>query len=633
MALSQREAASSEERSIPPANEILTRAAASIGTVDPEKRTVELIFATSTPVRRYSWEEGGYYNEVLTIGRDAIDTTRMDAGSVSLLDTHDQYSMDSRLGSVVAKSFRVEGDKAICTVKFSRRERADAFFQDIADGLTTPVSVGYRILESVKSEGQGDSLPTITATRWMPLEVSLCPVPADGNSHTRSHEDESMTTPTTEGQQRPTNIIHERKRVKDIRDLGRSAQLTDEVIDRAVDEGQTVEAFRAAMLDTLVERQAASPTFPMVETRGVGGDDRGEVNARVEALACRMSGEKPSERARQYMSWTLEQHARASLEAAGVNTRNLSRDEVFAGRQRGYAMHTTSDFPILLQSAGERILMTQYEAAQSPIKTHLSRSTTMSDFRKSQKVRVGDIDTLAPLNEHGEVKATTRGESAESYGLSTFARIFSLSRNAQINDDLSGLADWSRAAGRAAAETENQIIVNLLLSNPQLGEDSKALFHADHNNLAPVAAPLSLDGISAARKAMRKQRAYGGKLLAGVTPAFLVVGPEFETLAEKLLATLAASRSEDVNPFAGKLELLVEDRIPDYQWYVFATPVSAPVIEWAHLSSAPGPQIAYREGFETLGTDFRVHLDFGAGIVDFRGAYKNAGAAPVDPEA
>lgn len=111
---------------------------------------------------------------------------------------------------------------------------------------------------------------------------------------------------------------------------------------------------------------------------------------------------------------------------------------------------------------------------------------------------------------------------------------------------------------------------------------------------------LSVDSLSDARKAMRKQKAFGGKLPAGVTPSFLVVGPELETDAEKILATLSAATANDVNPFSNRLELLVEPRIEDRSWFVFAAPTNAPVIEYAHLSSAPGPQIAYREGFETL---------------------------------
>ncbi len=57
------------------------------------------------------------------------------------------------------------------------------------------------------------------------------------------------------------------------------------------------------------------------------------------------------------------------------------------------------------------------------------------------------------------------------------------------------------------------------------------------------------DSLSDARKAMRKQKAFGGKLPAGVTPSFLVVGPELETDAEKILATLSATTANDVNAY------------------------------------------------------------------------------------
>jgi hypothetical protein len=103
-----------------------------------------------------------------------------------------------------------------------------------------------------------------------------------------------------------------------------------------------------------------------------------------------------------------------------------------------------------------------------------------------------------------------------------------------------------------------------------------------------------------------------------VTPRYLVVGPQLETAAEKLLA---------VNVFAGKLQLMVEPRIPGGQWYVFAAPTEVPVLLLGHLASAPGPQISSRDGWEVLGREFRVVLDFGIAATDFRGAYRNAGAA------
>ncbi|MAN56785.1 MAG: peptidase, partial [Paracoccus sp.] len=131
--------------------------------------------------------------------------------------------------------------------------------------------------------------------------------------------------------------------------------------------------------------------------------------------------------------------------------------------------------------------------------------------------------------------------------------------------------------------------------------------------------------VSAARLAMRKQTGVTTDTPVSVTPKYLLVGPELETEAEKLLASIYAATTGDVNPFAGKLSLLVEPRITGDQWWIFGDPSAAPVLEYAYLSSAQGPQISSRDGWEVLGREFRVVLDFGAGAVDHRGAYHSAG--------
>ena len=46
----------------------------------------------------------------------------------------------------------------------------------------------------------------------------------------------------------------------------------------------------------------------------------------------------------------------------------------------------------------------------------------------------------------------------------------------------------------------------------------------------------------------------------------------------------------------------------------------------SYLSDAPGHQTFIKQGWETDGEEFKVRLDFGGGIIDFRGLYKNAGA-------
>ena len=76
------------------------RALASTNQVDPEKRTVEVVFATETPVRRRryeGWDRVVDFDEVLTISKSAIDFTRLNAGA-PVLDSHSRYSTRSQVG-------------------------------------------------------------------------------------------------------------------------------------------------------------------------------------------------------------------------------------------------------------------------------------------------------------------------------------------------------------------------------------------------------------------------------------------------------------------------------------------------------------------------------------------------------
>ena len=63
--------------------------------------------------------------------------------------------------------------------------------------------------------------------------------------------------------------------------------------------------------------------------------------------------------------------------------------------------------------------------------------------------------------------------------------------------------------------------------------------------------------LAAGRLAMRKQTSPDGEL-AGLAPKFLIVPPELELLGEQILAVVNAEKAADVNPFSGKLTLLVE---------------------------------------------------------------------------
>ena len=616
--------------------EMLTRRASSgRSTLDEADRSVEVCWSSGAPVKRYSWSEGGYYMEELAVDKAAIRMDRFAAG-MSLLDSHDNYSMDSRLGTVVPGSVRIEGGKGYARIRFSKNQRAEQIFQDLKDGHPLQISVGYKIHRTEKTEGADGKLPVLRAVDWEPLELSAVPIPADPQAFSRA-EESTMTEEIIERQEqqqrqaRP-DTVRERTRIKELGYLARSAGIGDEELEKAIDDGVSIEAFRSRAFDLMIERQNQAPTFPHVETPGLRNDDdryQQQVRARQDALFARMAGTTPEGDARNFMSSTLIDHARGLLEAQGVDTRTMGREELLGYRRRGYQMHTTSDFPALLQGAGERVLMASYQAAQSPLKTLLSRRSTATDFRTKSKLKISDGGLLEKVNEAGEIKAMTRAEASEAYRIDSYARIFAMSFQAIVNDDLNAFGDWSRQAGQMAALTENKIMLDLLLANsgggPKMGETGKNLFHADHKNLASAGTALDETNLAAAILSFRTQTAMGGHRIA-VAPRYLLIGPELEIAAQKLVASINAAKTDDAVPEAIKsLVPVVEPNLDGKSWWIFADPAAAPVFEHSYLSGREGVQLDTREGFERLGTEFRAVLHFGAGAIDHRGAYRNPG--------
>jgi phage head maturation protease len=558
--------------------DLLTRRAAfAPDTYNADAGTVEAVISTFAPVQRKGFME--------RLDPAGLDTSRLIGAPV--LDGHRQGSARDVIGTIAGH--RMEDGKLVATIRLSGAADAVPIVERIREGTIKGVSIGYRVTRWADSTDPNSRARVRTAAAWSISEVSA----VETATETRAA----------------------------IRQICRSANMTAEQADDMIDRDLSITEARAEAFEAMQRRTPAR-----IRTAAPANDDPAvTMTRRADALYARVSGEAPSDEARPFMGESLRDMARACVEASGVSTRAMEADTLFRA-----AMNTTSDFPSLLTSTGNRTLTAAYQAAQSPVKTALARRSTMAVFRPGTRLKLSDIGTLEKVSESGEIKHTSRGEASESYALDTYATQFAISRKALINDDLGAFRDWGSTAGRMAAETESNLLLTLLLGNPTMGEDGKALFHADHGNLAGTGAALGdagagLTALSSARLALRGMKALDGKTPINATPKFLLVGPEQETEAEKLLAEIAAATVADVNPFAKRLSLLVEPRITDDQWFVFADPAKLPVLEYSYLSSAQGPQMASREGWDVLGMEFRVVLDFGCGAVDWRGAYMNAG--------
>lgn len=578
---------------------ILETRAATIApaTLNRDDGTVDVVLSTGAPVKRAGYVE-----------RLAIDPAAVTiAPRLPVLDSHRQASIQDVKGRV--ENVRFEVGQIVATLRISD----PAALAAIERGDVTGVSIGYRVTKwQDSSDATGQRVRTATA--WELVEASLVAIPADPQALIRSATLPQDVTAAPDAATLETRAA--------IRAIATTAALDSAWADSQIDSGADVTAARSAAFEAMTQRSAAPIRTATV---GASGDDPAVIQARqVEALSARMMGTAPTDAARPFMQMGLADYARDALTRSGtVGVAMMGREELL---QR--AMHTVSDFPELLTGAGNRVLADAYRRAESPLK-QLARQRTAADFRPLSTLKVGNFTKLEKLTESGEIKALSTAEAKEGYSLETFGGIFSLSRKAIVNDDLGAFARWGEMMGQAAAETEAGQLLALLTANAGAGVtmgDGKALFHADHGNLAAAGSLLDVLSLDTARQAMRTQKMQDGKTPVNVVPRFLVVSPALETAAEKLLTSIQPNTTADVNPFGGKLSLIVEPRLTGNGWYLFGDPSTAPVLEYAYLSSGQGPQLSSRDGWEVLGREFRVTLDFGAGATDHRGAYRNAGA-------
>ncbi|MBS0448578.1 MAG: Mu-like prophage major head subunit gpT family protein [Proteobacteria bacterium] len=578
---------------------------------DPAKRTVPASLSSDAPVTR-----GGEI-EVLRHDAASIDLSRAASG-IPLLVGHDR----SALPIGVVEGVRLDGARLVGVLRFSQAARAADVWQDVVDGVLTGISIGYSVdpTKLVPIEG------SFEATSWALLEASLVSVPADPSVGIGR----SLTLDNSVGDRTMTATRTRQVDIDEIRDLVSRAGLDRAFADQLVTRQISVdEACRQIIHErALRDRGAAGHLNVAPNTRSTNAfithNDSGDsIELMADAVAARMGG-PALKRENPYRHARMDDMARELLELRGVRTTSMSPGQIIER-----ALHTTSDFPNLLQGAGQRTLAQAYNVAPSGMK-RVCRPSTATDFRAKQRLALSEAPALLKVNEHGEYKYGTMAEAKNSYSLATFGRIFGITRQGLVNDDLDAFGDLAARLGRAAAEFEATFLTTLLTSNPTMG-DGFSLFDAtNHGNLATgVGSALGLTALTTARKAMRLQTGMDRTTPIDATPKFLIVPAALETPAEQLLASITPTQSADVNPFAGKLELVVDprlDAISATAWYLAADSAVIDTIEYSYLDGIGGPEVMTREGFEVDGIELKVRLDFGAGVLDFRGLYKAAGA-------
>lgn len=320
--------------------------------------------------------------------------------------------------------------------------------------------------------------------------------------------------------------------------------------------------------------------------------------------------------------------AKENLNRNGVTTAGMRPLEI-AGAAFS---HSSSDFPLLLEDSANKMLMDAYSAFPNTW-SQWCRRGSVSDFKQNKRLRMGTFANLETVRPGGEYQEGSLSEERETIQAETKGKIISFDRQMLINDDLDAFARVAGMMGRSAARTVEKDVYTTLTSNPTMS-DSVALFNASHNNLAGSGAALSVGTVSAGKAAMRQQTfSSTDDEYLDIMAEILLVPVALEDTAKTLVASATdpgQSNSRKPNIHQNTLAVISSPYLDSNSataWYLLGNASQdAPIIEVVFLDGVDTPFIDSKEGFTIDGVSFKVRLDYGVGAIDYRGAWKNAGA-------
>ncbi len=339
-----------------------------------------------------------------------------------------------------------------------------------------------------------------------------------------------------------------------------------------------------------------------------------------QALMARAGFEK-TERDNVYNGMTLREYARMSLTERGIGVSSYNPMQMVGAA----FTHSTSDFGNILLDVANKAILQGWEDAPETYE-QWTRKGQLSDFKIAHRVGMGGFSALRQVREGAEYKYVTTGDKQATIALATYGELFSITRQAIINDDLNMLTDVPMKLGRAAKSTIADLVYAILTSNPKISTDNVSLFDkAKHANVLESAA-MDVASLDKARQLMRVQKE--GERHLNIRPAFVLVPTAMESVANQVIRSSSVKGADInagiINPVKDFATVIAEPRLDDNSQTTFylAASKGSDTIEVAYLNGVDTPYIDQMEGFSVDGVTTKVRIDAGVAPVDHRGLVK-----------
>jgi hypothetical protein len=319
---------------------------------------------------------------------------------------------------------------------------------------------------------------------------------------------------------------------------------------------------------------------------------------------------------------------------------------VFDGARAQFSGATTSTLPNLAVDAMNRVIVQQFQALEHYRWYERVATAEPNDgtLQAMKWITLGGIGNLPTVGEGAAYTELSVADVKESAAFVKRGGYVGITREMIKNSNVLQLQAIPRALAAAAVRTRSAAVAALFTANggvgPTLAQDSKALFHLDHANLATTALGTDAAAWRAARAECFQQAEVGSGKALGVFPRYLLVPAELYDTALSILGYGEGMPTTYAPEAVGRgfadprpIPLVVPEWTDSADWAYVVDPAVFPVIQMSYSQSPGGRRHPIPELFavvsETSGLMFsndilpiKVRDEFALGVNGHRGIGK-----------